>query len=55
MTMNGYTYHPQNEALLQWFESKSHSDAINGAFSYPDETVSPTANVSQTAGCTGPA
>jgi hypothetical protein len=39
ITMNGYTYHPQNEALRQWFEFKSPSSAIHGAYSYPDETV----------------
>ncbi len=30
------TYHPQTEALLQWFEEKSPSTAISGAFSYPN-------------------
>ncbi|HET9184452.1 MAG TPA: hypothetical protein VFP59_20205 [Candidatus Angelobacter sp.] len=30
------TYHPQTEALLQWFEQKTTSNAINGAFSYPN-------------------
>ena len=54
ITMNGFTYHPQNEALLQWFESKPVSDALHGAFSYPDETVLPSANQSQVAGCPGP-
>jgi hypothetical protein len=33
---NGFTYHPQNEALLQWFQFKSPSDAIHGSYSYPD-------------------
>jgi hypothetical protein len=51
ITMNGMTYHPQNEALTQWFESTGKSDALDGAFSYPDETVLPKANVSQKAGC----
>jgi hypothetical protein len=37
--MHGYTYHPQNEALLQWFEFKNPSDAISGAYSYPDQSV----------------
>jgi hypothetical protein len=37
--MNGRTYHPQNEALLQWFEFESPSSAIHGAYSYPDETT----------------
>jgi hypothetical protein len=35
---NGYTYHPQNEALLQWFKEGA-SDAINGDYSYPDESI----------------
>lgn len=55
ITMHGYTYHPQNEALLQWFESRPHSDALNGAFSYPDESVLTSANVSQQLNCAGPA
>lgn len=33
------TFHPQNEALLQWFEMGASSNAVDGAFSYPDETV----------------
>jgi hypothetical protein len=36
-----FTFHPQNEALLQWFEMGTTSNAIDGAFSYPDETVLP--------------
>jgi hypothetical protein len=39
ITLNGYTYHPQTVALLPWFEFKSPSTALNGAYSYPDETV----------------
>ncbi len=39
MVMKGYTYHPQNEALLQWFQFKRHSNAIGGAYSYPDPSV----------------
>jgi hypothetical protein len=39
ITLHGVTYHPQNEALLPWFEFKSPSTAIHGAYSYPDETV----------------
>lgn len=34
--ISGVTYHPQTEALLQWFEQKSPSNAISGAFSYPN-------------------
>jgi hypothetical protein len=36
---NGFTYHPQNEALLQWFEFQSPSTALNQAYSYPDVTT----------------
>ncbi|HEV2988929.1 MAG TPA: hypothetical protein VG759_10835 [Candidatus Angelobacter sp.] len=39
--INGVTFHPQNEALLQWFERPSTSDAVDGAFSFPDETLLP--------------
>lgn len=31
-----FVYHPQTEALLQWFEEAVPSDAIHGAYSYPD-------------------
>ncbi len=36
ISMNGMTYHPQNEALLQWFEFQSPSTALGGAYSYPN-------------------
>jgi hypothetical protein len=36
-----FTYHPQNIPLLQWFEMGATSNAIDGAFSFPDETVLP--------------
>jgi hypothetical protein len=36
---NGVLYHPQNEALLPWFEFQSPSSAIHGAYSYPDENL----------------
>jgi hypothetical protein len=36
-----FTYHPQTEALLQWFEQGASSNAIGGAFSYPDTTALP--------------
>jgi len=54
ITLNGFTYHPQNEALVQWFGGVTPSTAISGAYSYPDKTVLPTAAVSQTFGCGGP-
>ncbi|MBV9073704.1 MAG: hypothetical protein JOZ10_08745 [Acidobacteria bacterium] len=36
-----FTYHPQNIPLVQWFEMGPSSNAIDGAFSYPDETLLP--------------
>jgi hypothetical protein len=36
-----FTYHPQIIPLLQWFEMGAKSDAIDGAFSFPDETALP--------------
>ena len=49
---NGFTYHPQNEALLQWFEFQSPSTALNGAYSYPDTSVLTALSAPQKAGCT---
>ena len=49
--MNGRTYHPQNEALLPWFAFESPSSAINGAYSYPDETVLTALSPSELPGC----
>jgi len=37
--IEGATYHPQNEALLQWFQRKTPSDAFDHAYSFPDETL----------------
>lgn len=51
ITMNGMTYHPQNEALTQWFEGATKSDALDGAFSYPNESVLPSPMVSQNVNC----
>lgn len=34
-----FTYHPQVIPLLQWFEMGPTSSAIDGTFSFPDETV----------------
>jgi len=51
MTMNGFTYHPQNEALLQWFAAETPSSALHHAYSYPDESVLTTPSVSLTPGC----
>jgi hypothetical protein len=38
ITLHGFTYHPQTLGLLQWFEGKTPSDAINGDYSFPDPT-----------------
>jgi hypothetical protein len=34
-----FVYHPQIMALLPWFEEAVPSDAIDGAYSYPDTTA----------------
>jgi len=37
--MNNMTYHPQNVALLPWFEFLSPSPATRHAYTFPDETT----------------
>jgi hypothetical protein len=39
VTIGSTTYHPQTEALLQWFTRTAPSDAFSGAYSYPDMTA----------------
>jgi hypothetical protein len=39
VTLNGFTYHPQVEALLPWFERQVPSTAFEGAYSFPDTTM----------------
>jgi hypothetical protein len=51
ITMNGFTYHPQNEALLQWFAGVTPSNAVKKAYSFPDITVLPTPSVSLLSDC----
>ena len=51
IVLNGFTYHPQNEALLQWFEFEVPSSALHGAYSYPDENVLTAVSSVQHAGC----
>jgi hypothetical protein len=41
ITINNFTYHPQDIPLFQWFEMGPTSSAIDGAFSYPAESVLP--------------
>jgi hypothetical protein len=54
IVLNGKIWHPQNEALLQWFAGVTPSNAITKAYSYPDTNVLTSANVSQKVGCTAP-
>ncbi len=51
IVLNGFTYHPQNEALLQWFEFQVPSSALHGAYSYPDENVLTSVSAVQHANC----
>ncbi|HET9839681.1 MAG TPA: hypothetical protein VFR84_15755 [Candidatus Angelobacter sp.] len=37
--IDGFTYHPQNQVMLQWFQRGATSDALEGAFSFPDQTL----------------
>lgn len=52
--LNGMTYHPQNEALLQWFEFQSPSTALDNAYSYPDEATLTTLSPLEAPGCSVP-
>lgn len=47
---NGLTYHPQNEALLQWFAFASPSSELDGAYSHPDITTLTALSARQKAG-----
>lgn len=48
---NGFTYHPQNEALLQWFAFESPSSAIGGAYSYPNTSTLTALSAPQKVNC----
>lgn len=39
VSIDGFTYHPQSQVLLQWFQRSAASDAIDGAFSFPDQSL----------------
>ena len=39
ITIDGFTYHPQNEALLSWFAQETPSTGFDHAYSYPDTTL----------------
>ncbi len=51
ISVHGTTWHPQNEALLQWFAGVTPSNAIDHAYSYPDTTVLTSAAVPAKVGC----
>jgi hypothetical protein len=48
---NGRVYHPQNEALLEWFQFQSPSTALGGAYSYPNESVLTELSATQGVNC----
>ena len=52
LPVNGtaFTFHPQNEALLQWFQ-EGPSDAIGHAYSYPNTSVLTSPNQVQKPNC----
>jgi len=35
--IDGFTYHPQSQALLQWFTRENPSGAYEGAYSFPNQ------------------
>jgi len=37
--IDGFTYHPQNQVLMQWFQRGATSDAFEGALSFPDQSM----------------
>jgi hypothetical protein len=51
VTIGGFTYQPQNEALLPWFEFQKNSTAIDNAYSYPDETLLTSLSAPQPLNC----
>lgn len=51
VTVNNFTYHPQNEALLPWFEFQQNSSAIDNAYSYPNEAILTSLSLPQPLNC----
>jgi len=37
--IDGFTYHPQNQVMMQWFQRGASSDAFEGAFTFPDQSL----------------
>ena len=54
ITIQGRSYHPQNEALLQWFEFQSPSTALGAAYSYPNPNVLTSLSPPQAVNCKEP-
>lgn len=51
ISLNGSVWHPQNEALLQYFAGVSPSSAIHQAYSYPNTTVLTAPSTSANVNC----
>ena len=51
VVLNGVIYHPQNEALIQWFQFESPSSALGGAYSYPNAAILPQLSTPQNLNC----
>jgi len=49
--LNGFLYHPQNEAIAQWFKFESPSSALGGAYSYPNVALLPVLSPPQKFNC----
>ena len=41
VTINGFTYHPQTQDVLQWFTREIPSSALGGLYRFPDDPVVP--------------
>lgn len=39
VSIDGFTFHPQTEVLLSWFTRQGNRNSIDGAFSFPDESL----------------
>jgi len=37
--IDGFVFHPQSQVMMQWFQRQSTSDALDGAFSFPDQSL----------------
>ena len=39
VTIDGFTYHPQSQVLFSWFTRQSPSYSLDGAYSFPDQSL----------------